>query len=455
MTGPIIGFEDKGGQVFNVKAYGATGNGTTDDTTAIQAAITAATPNGIVFFPGTPFKFSALTIPGTVILQGSGWRCNVQETFGNSVWPFGAGVYGGAVTGTVLYSTATSGIALEIEPSPSPGERPCLRDIAFVGPGSGTSIGIQIGGGSNGISGVHLDSVFVANFATDISTYSEDSQYDNCEVQGAAVGLALQNGCNNNLFNSLMVQATSTYGVEILTEANYNQFNAPLFQSNHGLSLEDDGIGNTFINDYYENPLGIGGFVVAGVTAAAGGGMHFGTYTSGTDPCTIGNSAGTSTSHNTIIAFPHMGAELIVSGIGVSGVFMGNTIGLTYTNGALAQYQTIYFNGSSDTGWTGFTFANGWANYSSPTYVAGRYRKINGVVYVEGCLSGSAATGTTITTLPAGYRPSGIGLQMPVSLYTGSFVTGYVGVTSVGVLSISTDTSVSLAYLNFSFFADA
>jgi len=46
---------DRGSQVFNVKAYGAVGNGTTNDTTAILAARTAAVAaHGILFFaPGS------------------------------------------------------------------------------------------------------------------------------------------------------------------------------------------------------------------------------------------------------------------------------------------------------------------------------------------------------------------------------------------------------------------
>ncbi len=43
---------DKGGQVFNVKAYGALCDGSTDDTTAVLAAITAASASGgVVLFP--------------------------------------------------------------------------------------------------------------------------------------------------------------------------------------------------------------------------------------------------------------------------------------------------------------------------------------------------------------------------------------------------------------------
>ncbi len=55
---------DKGNHVFDVKAYGATGNGSTDDASAIQAAINAASSTGgVVFFPqGTYSIASGLTV---------------------------------------------------------------------------------------------------------------------------------------------------------------------------------------------------------------------------------------------------------------------------------------------------------------------------------------------------------------------------------------------------------
>jgi hypothetical protein len=65
-----------------VSPYGAAGDGVTDDTLAIQAAITAANASGggVVFFPPGTYIVSSLTIPATISLQGCGNGKSILQT---------------------------------------------------------------------------------------------------------------------------------------------------------------------------------------------------------------------------------------------------------------------------------------------------------------------------------------------------------------------------------------
>lgn len=77
---------DTGGQVFNVKAYGAKGDNTTDDTNAINACITAAQNSsfagrGTIFFPTGYYQVSsAISITGSYLdVRGTGRLSSVIQ----------------------------------------------------------------------------------------------------------------------------------------------------------------------------------------------------------------------------------------------------------------------------------------------------------------------------------------------------------------------------------------
>jgi len=117
----------------SVKNYGATGNGVTDDTTAIQSAITAVSAQGVLgaypplYFPRGTYKISAvLRMPAYIHALGDGYAastilqtcaaCNLFTVFsnGNSL---PAGFFGGGIDGLTLAGNGhlSTGTLLELQ----------------------------------------------------------------------------------------------------------------------------------------------------------------------------------------------------------------------------------------------------------------------------------------------------------------------------------------------------
>lgn len=97
ITNTITNSQTWNGILYNVKAYGAKGDGTTDDTAKIADAITAAsTSGGIVYFPpGTYLVGSALTFPSNATVEFSnGAKLSVNTGITVTInGPIDAGLY--------------------------------------------------------------------------------------------------------------------------------------------------------------------------------------------------------------------------------------------------------------------------------------------------------------------------------------------------------------------------
>lgn len=106
-----------------------------------------------------------------------------------------------------------------------------------------------------------------------------------------------------------------------------------------------------------------------------------------------------------------------------------------------------------DTGWITPTLSNGWGQYAGWEPFA--YRRINGVVYLRGLISGGTTTdGTLIFNLPVGFRPAAgtTGKHMPVA---SSNNIGVIKVRENGNVECGTPVNASwLSFAGVSFPAD-
>ena len=154
---------------FNVKSFGATGNGSTDDTTAIQAAINAAQVlGGAVYIPAGQYKItSRLNITSHILMYGDGSDVSNYMAKGTVLLPI-AGI-------DCIYINCQNAVS--------------LRDfkIFFASPPAGTGITLDsTGGGSNGnadsdISNVSIHFAGVGFHSINAYTFN----LNNCRIDGA------------------------------------------------------------------------------------------------------------------------------------------------------------------------------------------------------------------------------------------------------------------------------
>ena len=258
---------DFGGQLFNVKAYGAKGDGVTDDTKAINAAI-AALPSGggRVFFPRGNYIISSVIniLAHGVWLVGEGF----SETFADQGGVDQAGLTGiSKITASASFSTTT----------------------AMVQFGALGNNKIWTGGGVDGLllvngNSTNGDGVDILN--------QQHVRVQNCGLSGFSKAVYIssdQSGGISNCYvdHNLMWNMTSSTGYAVYLDSgsdeNYVRHN--YIAGGVGRAIFVNGIGNTIFQNHLES------------TTAGGSGLYRkGTaiYIAGQDTFVIGNDTLTS-----------------------------------------------------------------------------------------------------------------------------------------------------------------
>ncbi|MCU1348653.1 MAG: hypothetical protein JWO56_1683, partial [Acidobacteria bacterium] len=155
---------------LSIKAFGALGDGATDDTTAIQAALNSGAP--AIYVPSTlnSFKFSTLTMPTTpyFVLFGDGPSSKMKQTGAGIKWA-GTAINYGEQTIRGIHINGVSGTGHSIDTSYQGGTT--LKDLYFTD--------VPVGYASINIDG-------------NATTYTHDIRVDGVQVYfGSASGAGL------------------------------------------------------------------------------------------------------------------------------------------------------------------------------------------------------------------------------------------------------------------------
>jgi polygalacturonase len=183
----------KGAVDYNVKDYGATGNGTTDDTTAINAAVTAAPTGAQVTFPPGTYKITA-PITGKAGVRYIGRGATISQ----------ATQYEPAFDLFNVNGCTVSGFTLTNVASPTSSGSAARGDAGYV---------FSAGVWSNG-AGHTIRDLVVQNFGVGVNLNSSDgttnvgdhakragNTVDNVKVSGANHGVLMLNQDNATVTN--------------------------------------------------------------------------------------------------------------------------------------------------------------------------------------------------------------------------------------------------------------
>lgn len=231
--------EAKLAQNVSVKDFGAVGDGVTDDTAAVQAAIDSISTQGLVFFPA-----------GTYSVSGVSLRTGIEVSL------LGAG-------GSTLKARAGTTVVLTIPSDTTRDGMRAIRDIAIDGASVANVVGIKSGVSPLAMLYLRIENVMVYGCDTGIDLYSamEHTLVD-VALKSNVIGMKLRQdaiggGGNANAFIRCAFQSNTVgaflYGSSIYPMHN-NGFYSCIFQSNTlcGFAMFDTDSGCQISTSHFE-----------------------------------------------------------------------------------------------------------------------------------------------------------------------------------------------------------
>lgn len=431
---------EKLAEFVSVKDFGAIGDGATDDTVAIQAAIDYLSPlGGTLYFPQGAYIVSdanadnaCLTITAPIQILGAG-------AFYTAIQP----------------ASGVASTVNTIQINPNTGYDQTLMSFSKISLGNlsnGTRAGnhgiycLTLNAGQNlpkftvenctiqqgaGFAIYHLN-----DFVDNVNGGMYMAYINNNALKG---GIKLENSGDSIVISNNVMTGTGTgvdaalvTGASLLSILDNNittTNSAIIIRSGMRVNILRNNIEHYTTGSNSNSVIDIlstGGTYVAGViqqnlVSAFGS-------TDATKLISIREARGTLIQDNTFLA-----GVAGITAINISSTCNDLRIGANTYNATIATKVTDAGNGTMGVV-KNATLQNSWVENSTgqlPTY----YKDLSGVVHINGSIkSGTATFGTTLFALPTGFRPSGPIFSSSFSNNGSSNIPGYIGVDSAGLV---------------------
>jgi hypothetical protein len=221
---------------FSVKDFGARGDGTTDDTAAIAAALTAASAKGgVVFFPSGSYRItSTLRIAaGTIALLGEGFASKILfngSTVGTAIAMADTTQRTNILISNLRITSSTSGQGLGIDASHFAICR--FSNLSIDGP---VNAGIDFNSADtfyNFVDNVRLSIGGTGSFGIRIQNGANENTILRARIITDALATGAIIDAHSNELYSLDVETGALLGVDIRANAHATLLNAPYLEAN-------------------------------------------------------------------------------------------------------------------------------------------------------------------------------------------------------------------------------